>query len=141
MQIIIRVVIVLTVLSFLKINGQDNQEFDKKLTEYISIQNKRIGFNGVVLVANDKEVLYQKTIGYASHELQVPLAIDSKFKIASISKAFTGMLVAIAVQEGGIKLDDKIKPLGTASIEVPFSFAQKIKLKSLTVTVEGFLIL
>ncbi len=97
-------------LSYLKSSGQSNHDFGEKLTEYITIQHKRLGFNGIVLVANNKDILFEKALGCASHELEVPLTMDSKFKIASISKSFTGMLLAMAFQEGSIRLDDTIKP-------------------------------
>lgn len=103
------IVLALMVLSYLKTNSQIHHDFSDKLTEYIAIQHKRLGFNGIVLVANNKEILFEKAIGHASHELEVPITMESKFKIASISKSFTGMLLAIAIQEEKIGLDDTIK--------------------------------
>ncbi|NMH86998.1 serine hydrolase [Flavivirga algicola] len=109
MQTIIRIIIASVLFFTFKLNGQNNYNFNTKLTEYLSVQNERINFNGVVLVANSKEILYQRAIGFSSLENKTPLTVGSKFKIASISKSFTGMLVALAVKEGKLKLEDKIK--------------------------------
>lgn len=80
--------------------GQSVSTVDESLATYIDIQNKRIGFNGIVLVSNETDIISQQVIGLASHELNLPLSYSSKFKVASITKAFTGLLIALAEQEG-----------------------------------------
>jgi CubicO group peptidase (beta-lactamase class C family) len=80
----------------------------KLLHQYLTIQQKRVGFNGVVLISKNNQVLYQETIGQASVELNVPLSVSSVFKIASVTKSFTAMLVVIAAQEGRLKLNDSL---------------------------------
>lgn len=80
----------------------------KLLHQYLAIQEKRIGFNGVVLIAKNNQVLYQEVVGKASFELNSPLTINSKFKIASISKSFTAMLIMSAVQESKLNLNDSL---------------------------------
>jgi len=87
------------------------QSFDdvaKLLNQYLTIQEKRIGFNGVVLIAKNDTVLYKKVIGKASFELNIPLTMNSKFKIASISKSFTAMLITLAVNEEKLNLNDSL---------------------------------
>ncbi|WP_422083499.1 serine hydrolase domain-containing protein [Ulvibacterium sp.] len=88
--------------------SQIDTKVKTKLDSYLSIQKERIGFNGVVLIADKDDVLYQKAIGQASFELQIPLEMDAKFKIASISKSFTGMLLVLAEEEGKIRLEDTL---------------------------------
>ncbi len=89
--------------------SQNSNNFQSKLSEYLSIQNKNIHFNGVVLVANSDNILFEEAIGKASYELNVPLTTQSKFKIASISKSFTGLLVATAIHEGKLNENDRIE--------------------------------
>ena len=108
MKAIFRTFLVCILILTYKLHGQSTSDFKEKLSNYLSIQNKRLHFNGVVLIANEDGILFQEAIGFASHELQVPLTIDSKFKIASISKSFTGMLVAIAQKEGKLRLENTI---------------------------------
>lgn len=110
MQTIIKAIIAFILFLTIKTSGQNTYDFSEKLTNYLSIQNKRLNFNGVVLVANQDSILYQKAMGMSSHELKVPLSVNFKFKVASISKSFTGVLAAIAEKEGKLKLNDKIAP-------------------------------
>ena len=80
----------------------------ESLKHYLTIQQKRIGFNGVVLIAKNDQILNSEIIGKASFELNVPLTINSGFKIASISKTFTAMLVVMAANEGKLHLKDSL---------------------------------
>jgi CubicO group peptidase (beta-lactamase class C family) len=61
-----------------------------------------------VLVTQYNKVLYQAVIGKASQELDASMSPGAVFKVASISKQFTAMLVLLAVQEGKLRLDDSL---------------------------------
>lgn len=78
------------------------------LNKYIDIQHKRLGFHGVVLITKNNKKLYRAHIGKASIELDVPMNSGSVFKVASISKQFTAMLVMLAVQENRLQLADSL---------------------------------
>lgn len=64
--------------------------------------------NGAVLVADHGKVVYQGAFGLASHEWKIPNATDTAFRIASLTKQFTAALTMQLVEQGKIKLDDKI---------------------------------
>src|SRR5690606_3553269 len=97
-----------TLLCFRQNSVAQSTNASKLLNQYLTIQEKRIGFNGVVLIAKNDTVLYKEAIGKASFELNIPLTINSKFKIASISKSFTAMLTTLAVNEGKVNLNDSL---------------------------------
>lgn len=78
------------------------------LNKYLDIQHKRLGFHGVVLITKNNKELYRVNIGKASIELDVPVNSASVFKIASISKQFTAMLVMLASDEGRLELTDSL---------------------------------
>lgn len=80
----------------------------KLLNEYLAIQQKRIGFNGVVLIAKNDTILFNEAFGKASYENNTSLTLGSKFKIASITKSFTAMLTALAVKDGKLNFDDSL---------------------------------
>ena len=88
--------------------GQNVSKIDKSLATYVEIQNKRIGFSGIVLVSGETDLISQQVIGLASHELNLPLSYGSKFKVASITKAFTGLLIAIAKQKGKLHYENNL---------------------------------
>ncbi len=98
------------------------------LNKYLDIQQQRINFNGVVLVAKNNQTLYQINVGKASQELNVPINTGAVFRIASISKQFTATLVALATEEGRLRLDDS---LGTFFPELKNTQWRKISLHQL----------
>jgi CubicO group peptidase (beta-lactamase class C family) len=65
-------------------------------------------FNGTVLVADQSGVIHKKGYGYANFEWQIPNAPDVRFRLGSITKQFTSMVVMQLVAEGKIKLDDRV---------------------------------
>ena len=65
-------------------------------------------FNGSVLVAENGNVILNKGYGYANMEWDVPNTTDTKFRLASITKQFTAMLIMQLVEEGKIDLNGKL---------------------------------
>lgn len=65
-------------------------------------------FNGSVLVAERGRVIYSKGFGLANFEWSVPNAPDTRFRIGSITKAFTTILVLQLVEQGKLRMDGRI---------------------------------
>jgi len=65
-------------------------------------------FNGTFLLGEGNKILIKKAYGYANFEWQVKNTVDTKFKLASMTKQFTGGLIILLAQEGLLKFDDKI---------------------------------
>ena len=68
-------------------------------------------FSGVVLLARDGKMFFQKAWGLADRGLNVPNRVDTKFNIGSIGKAFTRAAVMELVRAGRLSLSDTIKKL------------------------------
>ena len=67
------------------------------------------GLTGVALsVDQGGEVLYGGVAGVANSEAQTPLAATDRFRIYSITKSFTAVLVLQLVDEGVLSLDDTV---------------------------------
>lgn len=88
-------------------NAQSKSEKIKQLVQYYADENR---FNGTVLVAEKENILYKGAIGMANMEWNAPNTPDTRFRIGSISKQFTSMLIMQLVQEGKIDLH---KPITT----------------------------
>src|SRR6516164_1489247 len=58
-------------------------------------------------ISRNDAVIYEQGYGMANLELGVPIAPDTVFAIASITKPFTAMSVMLAVQQGKLSLDDE----------------------------------
>lgn len=65
-------------------------------------------FSGAVLVADKGKVIYRQAFGMANREWNVPNTTDTRFRLASVSKQFCTLLVMQLVQEGKVRLDDRI---------------------------------
>jgi CubicO group peptidase (beta-lactamase class C family) len=65
-------------------------------------------FSGAVLVAKGGEVVLEKGYGMASYSLAVPATPTHRFRVASISKAFTDVAVLRLVEAGALDWEDPV---------------------------------
>lgn len=65
-------------------------------------------FSGVIRVERDAHVLYEGAFGLADRRHAVPVRADTRFRIASITKLFTAVLVMQQVELGRLDLDATI---------------------------------
>lgn len=65
-------------------------------------------FNGVILVAQDKKILFKKAFGLKNLTSNIPLSADDKFLIGSNTKQFVAASLLKLKEEGKISLDDNI---------------------------------
>jgi len=65
-------------------------------------------FNGVILVKQGNDVIYERAFGLANREWNVANTPDSKFLIGSVSKSYTALMVLILANEGLIDLNATI---------------------------------
>jgi CubicO group peptidase (beta-lactamase class C family) len=79
-----------------------------KIDELMTLYHQYGQFNGTVLVAERGKIIYKKGFGYANMEWEIPNDPGTKFRLGSITKQFTSMLIMQLVEKGKIKLDDKL---------------------------------
>jgi CubicO group peptidase (beta-lactamase class C family) len=65
-------------------------------------------FSGVVLVARGDQVLAARPYGMANYEFGVPNALDTRFRIASITKRFTNILLVRLAEAGRLSAGDTL---------------------------------
>lgn len=65
-------------------------------------------FSGTVLVAQKGKVIYQRALGKADMEWNIPNAVDTRFQIGSITKQFTAASILQLAEQGKLDLDDKL---------------------------------
>lgn len=96
------------VLMFLKITAF-SQEFDKgKLNSYFDALRENDKFMGSVAVSRNGEVIFSRSVGFADVEKQQVADTDSRYRIGSISKTFTSVMVMKAVEAGKLTLEETI---------------------------------
>ncbi|WP_026629226.1 serine hydrolase domain-containing protein [Dyadobacter alkalitolerans] len=89
--------------------AQIQKEQTDLLDRYLNVQQQLIGFNGTVMIARNDSIIYRQSVGKASLELDVRFSSDPVFRIASITKQFTAMLVVLAAGENKLTLDDQLR--------------------------------
>ena len=93
-----------------------------------------IDFSGAVLVAKNGRVLYSAGFGSANREWAVPNTADTRFRICSITKSFTAVLVLQLVQSGKLALDRTVASLLP---DYPAAVGEKITVHDLLVHRSG----
>lgn len=83
-------------------------------------------FSGVVLVARGDSVVVSRAWGLADREFGIPIEVDHAFRVASLSKLFTRVLVGRLAEEDALAVDD---PLARWLPEFPS--AERITLRQL----------
>ncbi len=95
---------VLLILALTTITFGYNFEFQTIVESYKTEKN----FNGVVLVATAGKIDYISGIGLANRQSTEKVSTRSKFKIASVTKTFTAILILQLYEEGKIDLNANI---------------------------------
>ena len=84
------------------------QVSEQKVDEYISAQMELGRFSGSILIAKGGEILINKGYGMANYELNVINTPQTKFRIGSVTKQFTAMLVMMLKEGGVLDVNDSI---------------------------------
>lgn len=75
---------------------------------YLITLEEQQRFSGAVLVARGDEVLFQGAYGVADLAYGVPNTVDTRFRIASLSKQFAATAIMLLEEEGKLRVDDPI---------------------------------
>ncbi|CAG5069392.1 D-aminopeptidase [Dyadobacter sp. CECT 9623] len=98
------------IITVLTINTVYSQTIDKaKLDAYFQALETNNKFMGSVAISQSGQLIYSKTVGYAEVETQKKANATTKYRIGSISKTFTAVLVFKAVEENKIALTQTIE--------------------------------
>ncbi|OOQ59361.1 serine hydrolase domain-containing protein [Mucilaginibacter pedocola] len=101
----------LVALSFNVVKAQDiNKPKLDSLLDVLAANNKTMGS---LTISKDGKVVYQRSVGYSSVEAKTLADAHTKYRIGSISKIFTGVIIFQLVEEKKLTLDatlDKFYP-------------------------------
>lgn len=97
--------ILLLLLLPLCLNAQDiKKNADSLLTAY----NRMDLFTGNALIAKDGKVLFNKSYGMADREQNISNKLNTSFRIGSISKSFTAIIILQLQEKNLLNIDDKL---------------------------------
>src|ERR1044072_7786562 len=81
------------------------QRLENTIRDYAREHN----FNGTILVQQKNRQIYQQSFGIADRTFNISVKNDTKFKIASLTKAFTAVLILQLYEQGKLDLRATIK--------------------------------
>ena len=117
-------ILLIAVLSLSLSCTADNWEcrIDKQLADYQSSQP------GLALrIIEGDDVVFERTLGFAIADTQIPVAANTNFRLASITKHFTALSILLLIDEGRLEFDTRLASLIP---EFP-SYAEDITIRQL----------
>lgn len=86
-----------------------SQDFDNaKLDQYFDLLEENDKFMGSIAVSRDSEMLYTRSLGYCDLSTEAEASSDSRYRIGSISKTFTTVLVFKAIEAKKLALEQTL---------------------------------
>jgi CubicO group peptidase (beta-lactamase class C family) len=109
--LIFRVMKYLLIVALIFIFSQNQELFGQstKTDSLISYYAKEHQFNGTILVQKDGAKFYNNSFGIADRQFDVPVTNETIYKIASVTKTFTAVLILQLYEHQKIDLNQTIK--------------------------------
>jgi len=98
-------VLLLTLFAQISASAADTPDNAAKIDKLMSQYADCCSFTGTVLVSEHDKIIFKKGYGLANREWNIPNTPEVKFRLGSITKQFTSMLIMQQVAKGAIKLD------------------------------------
>ncbi len=98
-------IVCLLITQFSPVLTNEIKHIDGVLTKLHQTRN----FNGVVLIAEQGEIKYERYFGYADHPSKTPFTTNSMSHIASVSKTFTAVAAMMLIEKKQLKLTDELQ--------------------------------
>lgn len=111
-------------------------DLERRLDSLTGAYHELGQFDGAVLVAQEGRVLFARAYGEANREWTVPNTVDTRFRIGSMTKAVTAMLVLQLVDSGRIGLDSTISRYVADSV-FPRRLGDRITVRQLLTHTSG----
>lgn len=83
-------------------------DLERALDAWLAARASADEFAGVVAIAKDGKLVFQKAYGLANREAKMPVMASTRFNIASIGKLFTKTAVGQLMAQGKLALTDTI---------------------------------
>lgn len=81
----------------------------KALAALFKEKSKKGRFNGVALIAQQGQIIYEYAYGFSNVKKKDSLTLNSAFQLASTSKTLTAAAILLLKQEGKLKLTDTLQ--------------------------------
>jgi D-alanyl-D-alanine carboxypeptidase len=79
------------------------------LGKFVDGYAKKHDFSGTILIQKNAKIAYARSFGLANRQHKIPNRLETKYKVASITKALTAVLILRLYEQRKIDLDKNIK--------------------------------
>lgn len=83
-------------------------ELKSKIKVFVDRYAETRHFSGTILVEKNSELVFNRAYGFADRNWSIRNELDTKIRIASITKAFTAVLIMRLYEEGVLDIDEPI---------------------------------
>jgi CubicO group peptidase (beta-lactamase class C family) len=95
-------------------------KFKDQLEQLLIEQTRQAEFSGVVSIMQGGQLVYQGAHGYAHRGFKVLNQIDTRFRVASVSKLFTATAVLQLIESGRLEFNTQVaQALGLEETQIP----------------------
>ncbi len=133
---IIIFVVVIGLFSCNSLNREMQQRSDN-MKEYLESKLKDTTYLGLIYYSSIDGADTLFIHGSASRKEKL-IDMETQFEIASVSKSFTSLLIALAITEGRLNYDDPIEMFLPDSFNIPENSTGKITIRQLITHTSGF---
>ncbi|MEM7485234.1 MAG: serine hydrolase domain-containing protein [Bacteroidota bacterium] len=105
-----------------------------ELKSFFDVYTQEHQFNGNVMIVQNKNPLFSRSYGLANQEFKTPNTLKTKFRVASITKLFTSVLIYKLVEDGKLTLD---KTIADVLLNYKGDGAQKVSIHQLLTSTSG----
>lgn len=96
-------------ITFLTIESSAQNDEVGLIDSMVSHYHENGMFNGTILIASEKEIVYHKSLGFAHHDNEKILDKNTPICLASITKQFTAAAIMILKNQNKIKYSDTLE--------------------------------
>ncbi|HEX5223475.1 MAG TPA: serine hydrolase domain-containing protein [Verrucomicrobiae bacterium] len=97
--------VILLLVSASAASDPNNAKVDKLFAQW----DRKDSPGAAIVAVKDGTVVYQRGYGYANLEHNIPITPQTRFDVASVAKQFTGLAVAMLIEQGKLSLDDDVR--------------------------------
>lgn len=91
-----------------------------KLHQLLTDKSESNAFSGAVLIRQEGSELFREAYGFANRAWNVETRVDTRFRVASISKLFTSVAILQLIERGKLNFDSSvIRCLGLTGTRIP----------------------
>ncbi len=86
-----------------------NRYIEQRIDSLFTAWDKPGTPGAAVLVMKNGKIIHKKGYGYAQLEYDIPIKPNTVFQVASVSKQFTAMAIALLAHQDKLSLDDEVR--------------------------------